>query len=232
MTTTDTATYTIARTAAANPVPGQWDDATWAGVEALAIDRFHDRSSDHRPRVAAKLLHDDEHIYVFFRVEDRYVVSKRTELHEMVCKDSCVEFFVRPRDDAGYFNIEINAGGTMLLYYCAGWKGGPGDGRIRRTPITPAQAAMIDIHGSLPRTVEPEITEPVTWTLQYRLPVALFEAELGPLRPLAGQRWRANFYKCADESSHPHWASWSPVGEKLSFHQPDRFGTIVFAEAD
>ena len=34
--------------------------------------------------------------------------------------------------------------------------------------------------------------------------------------PCQGQRglvsWRANFYKCADASSHPHWLTWPPVG--------------------
>ena len=23
--------------------------------------------------------------------------------------------------------------------------------------------------------------------------------------------WRANFYKCGDDTSHPHWAAWSPL---------------------
>ena len=23
--------------------------------------------------------------------------------------------------------------------------------------------------------------------------------------------WRVNFYKCADDTSHPHWLTWSPV---------------------
>ncbi|MEX0885373.1 MAG: carbohydrate-binding family 9-like protein [Phycisphaeraceae bacterium] len=228
MTTTTPVTYTIAPATPATPsapVPGEWDDATWGGVKPLTVGEFHRRSSDHQPLVQAKVLYDDAALYVFFRVEDRYVLSKRTELHDMVCKDSCVEFFVRPREDAGYFNVEINAGGTMLLYYCASWGGK--DDRDRR-PVEPERAALVEIHPSLPRTVEPEITEPVTWTLQYRLPLALFEPELGPLGPLAGQRWTANFYKCADESSHPHWASWSSVGERLSFHQPDRFGVIEF----
>jgi hypothetical protein len=46
---------------------------------------------------------------------------------------------------------------------------------------------------------------------------------------LSGQTWRANLYKCADLSSHPHWGAWAEIGERLDFHQPSRFGEIAFA---
>ncbi|MCD6337129.1 MAG: hypothetical protein J7M01_02720, partial [Candidatus Marinimicrobia bacterium] len=36
-----------------------------------------------------------------------------------------------------------------------------------------------------------------------------------------------NLYKCGDKTSHPHWASWSPI-DKLNFHQPKHFGEFVF----
>ena len=52
-------------------------------------------------------------------------------------------------------------------------------------------------------------------------------ALLRPAGPVAGQRWRAlatrprcHAFKCGDQTSHPHWASWAPIGEALNFHQP------------
>jgi hypothetical protein len=59
------------------------------------------------------------------------------------------------------------------------------------------------------------------------VPFAFFERYVGKTPLLPGDRWRANFYKCGDATSHPHWASWSPVRE-LNFHRPDDFGTILF----
>ena len=50
---------------------------------------------------------------------------------------------------------------------------------------------------------------------------------LGPLGAVAGQAWRGNFFKCAEDNSHPHWAAWAPVNE-FNFHQPACFGTIRF----
>jgi hypothetical protein len=43
--------------------------------------------------------------------------SVATQYQEMVCYDSCVEFFVQPEPHLGYFNFEFNRGGTMLIYY-------------------------------------------------------------------------------------------------------------------
>ncbi|MCH8859253.1 MAG: hypothetical protein IID54_06710 [Proteobacteria bacterium] len=52
---------------------------------------------------------------------------------------------------------------------------------------------------------------------------------LPALAPLGSTNWRGNFYKCGDKTSHPHWGMWSPITNRLSFHQPALFGDLVFA---
>jgi hypothetical protein len=48
-------------------------------------------------------------------------------------------------------------------------------------------------------------------------------------KPGPGVTWRANFYKCADKTSHPHWLTWAPVNyPKPKFHLPEYFGRIEF----
>jgi hypothetical protein len=48
-------------------------------------------------------------------------------------------------------------------------------------------------------------------------------------QPKSGVRWKANFYKCADKTSHPHWLTWSPVDYPTpKFHLPQFFGTLEF----
>jgi hypothetical protein len=91
-------------------------------------------------------------------------------------------------------------------------------------------AREVRIHHSMPSVVTPEIEKDTEWYIEYRVPLDLFEKYVGPLGPPTGQEWRANFYKCADRSSHPHWAAWAPIGEKLSFHIPWYFGTLRFAK--
>ncbi|MCK7536290.1 MAG: carbohydrate-binding family 9-like protein [Marinilabiliales bacterium] len=42
---------------------------------------------------------------------------------------------------------------------------------------------------------------------------------------LAGKSFRANFYKCGDKLSNPHFVTWNPVGtEKPDYHRPEYFG--------
>lgn len=194
----------------------------------LAVDQVVDtpRSSDHVPAVHARVLYDEERIYVHFRVQDRYVRSCALNFMDSVCRDSCVEFFVQPKGDGAYFNFEINAGGTLHLS-CIRDGTRTGRGFADWEPVDPALAVLVPIHSSLPRTVEPERVGPVAWRLAFSCPWTLFERYLGPLGPRSGSEWRANFYKCADATSHPHWLTWAPVGE-LNFHRPQDFAPLVF----
>jgi hypothetical protein len=88
-------------------------------------------------------------------------------------------------------------------------------------------ASRIEIYHSLPEIVDPEIIDETIWTIEFTIPFAMFEKYVGPLKPVVGQTWRGNLYKCADGSSHPHWATWAPIDE-LNFHLPHCFGYLNF----
>ena len=221
--------YIVKHAASPPDLDGAWESRSWAAAEVVEIAQFHPRSSDHRPRVQARLLYDRSGISVFFRVADRYVRSVATRYLDCVCTDSCVECFLEPKSGAGYFNFEANGGGTFLIYYIEDPARTPGGFR-KYTPVRADLAAAMPVRHSLPATVDPELPGPVEWTLRYTIPWALFEAYVGPLGPVAGQVWRGNFFKCADATSHPHWAAWAAIGEELNFHQPRYFGEIRFAE--
>ena len=86
---------------------------------------------------------------------------------------------------------------------------------------------MIRVYHSLPQTMPIEIPVPLEWCVEYFVPNALLERYVGPLGPPEQRRWRGNFYKCGDETSHPHWASWNPI-ERFDFHQPECFAPLTF----
>jgi hypothetical protein len=207
-----------------------WDAGQWSHAETLEIRSFHPASSEHRPHSQARLLHDERTLFVFFRVEDRFVRCVYTSYQDPVWRDSCVEFFVQPANQDGYFNFEINCGGTLLLGYLGG--AAPCSGTTKKSgPIDRKTAATIKINHSLPRTIEAEIQGPVTWFVQCAIPFSVFEKSTGNIHRITGTTWKANFYKCGDDTSHPHWASWAPIGEKLNFHQPALFAPIHFADS-
>jgi len=177
----------------------------------------------------AKLLHSDEGIHALFRVMDRFVRVVNTGFQAPVWKDSCVEFFVRPQGRGGYLNFEMNAGGSLLAFFIEDWRrsDGPAEFRAFRKLESKWNDAIPRFH-SLPERIEPQITSPVVWTVQYTLPWSLFAEVAGASRPKAGDEWTGNLYKCGNETSHPHWGTWSPIGETLEFHAPDFFGRLVF----
>ncbi len=203
-----------------------WNARQWPDSNTLEITHFRPESSDHRPRTFARVLYDQSGIHGLFRVQDRFVLCKRTEYLDPVWKDSCVEFFVQPGAGAGYFNFEFNCGGAFLCSHIINPERVPG-GFKEFTRLPAAIGTTIKAVSSLPRKIDPEITEPTVWLLRFFVPFSVLEHYVGKLGPVSGQTWRGNFYKCADETSHPHWAAWSPVDE-LNFHLPRCFGTIRF----
>jgi hypothetical protein len=91
------------------------------------------------------------------------------------------------------------------------------------------QCRKIEIASSIQKPVEEEITEPLTWILEYRLPFKILAVHPEFEKPVSGGSWRANFYKCADDSSHPHWITWSPIErQQPDFHRPEYFGVLEF----
>ena len=116
----------------------------------------------------------------------------------------------------------MNCGGTTLFCF-------------QRAPrkdvveIPESEHAKITIAHSLPKIVDPEIATPVAWTVEYRLPIEILQKHCAMTPPAPGVVWRANFYKCGDQTLHPHWLTWSPVAfPKPQFHLPEFFGELVF----
>jgi hypothetical protein len=218
--------YTVRQTDAAPALDGDWNRPEWRRAETAEVAHFRPEGSLHRPRTLVRWLCDPHALHGMFRVEDRYVRAVRTAFGDMVCKDSCVEAFLQPSGSPGYINFECNCGGTLLASFITDPTRAPG-GFKQFVRLAKADGELIGVYHSLPAVVDPEITTPVTWVVQLRIPFALFERYTGPLGDPLGTTWRGNFYKCGDETSHPHWASWSPVSA-LNFHLPPCFGEIRF----
>jgi hypothetical protein len=217
--------YKIKRTTGRIEPKSAWNDELWRESEILELKNYMGPKPGHFPRTLVKLLYDNNNnIYVFFKVEDKYVRAVAQKLNDSVCRDSCVEFFFTPDENLsdGYFNIEINCGGTMLMHQQTARN-------ENIMEISEQDCVKIKICASMPKIVEPEIEEQAIWTVQYCIPLEVLEKYAKIKRPAAGVKWRANFYKCADATSHPHWLTWSLVNRpEPDFHQPQYFGTLLF----
>jgi hypothetical protein len=201
-------------------------DPRWNEAQALLIQHFRPEGSAHRPATTLRLLHDGYSLSGLFLVWDQYVRCVHQTYGDPVYQDSCVEFFVQPKADRGYFNFEFNCGGAFLANYITDPTGAPARFKAH-VRLSAADVTGVRVATSLPRRVEPEINQPVTWWLEFVIPLGVLEKFTGPVGGLSGQVWHGNAYKCGSGTSHPHWAAWSPVDE-LNFHLPRCFGEIAF----
>jgi len=220
--------YTIRPAAKRPSLQGDWDGDVWGGAERLELANFLPQTPSRHARVEVKALYQEDGFFVFFKVRDKYVRSVKRNYQDQVCTDSCVEFFVEPRPGLGYFNFEINCGGTLLLYYC-----------LRRDPaVRPVYDPLpwelgrqVILYHSMPDAVDPEIQADTEWRIEFFAPFSIFAPYVGPVTPAAGQTWRGNFYKCGGDTSHPHYQMWAPMGTVCDFHLPQYFAPIRFAPA-
>lgn len=215
--------YKIVRLNHSIKIDGNWDKPEWKKVKSIEIKNFIRMEPKFRPLAQAKMMYDSDNVYVIFRVQDRSVRSITTEINGPVWKDSAVEFFFSPNTEfpLNFFNLEVNCGGTPLLEYNPNPRIGP-------KPV-PEDIKKIEIGHSLPKIVDPEISGPLTWTVEYRIPLNMLENYSKISRPKKGVIWKANFYKIAEITSNPHYASWSPITHpKPQFHLPQYFGTLKF----
>lgn len=217
-------TYRVHRMKDNPTIDAEWDRAAWKDVPPLTLEYYMGDEPAHQPKVQARVAYDDRFLYLIWKVEDKYVLAKRTKHQQSVCRDSCVEFFFTPGGDPkdeGYYNLETSCTGVKLF-------GIHVDGS-KVEAFTDADFATIATASSLKGPIDPEIPAPTSWTLEYRIPLSLLEKCKAIERPKPGVTWRANFYKCADDASHPHWLTWSPVTyPRPSFHLPKYFGMLVF----
>jgi len=182
-----------------------------------SIDIVNWKEFPYKPVVAFDIARGDKDLYLHFFVRGLSLRAMAYEDGEYVHPDSCVEFFMRKDDELFYTNFEFNCIGTCLA--------ARGNGRHNRTPITSNEFAKIRRYTTLPHVAFEEKKGIHAWELTVAIPFDLMGLDASNLP----NKIRGNFYKCADETSYPHYVTWSPI--KLpapDYHCPEHFGEIYF----
>lgn len=111
--------YKVNRLEQIMAIDANWNKPQWQNVPSVSISNFMGKIPGFCPVVHAKMMYNDENIYLIFNVNDRIVRCLTKNFNGPVWEDSCVEFFFSPNPDRPecYFNIEINCGGTPLMHY-------------------------------------------------------------------------------------------------------------------
>jgi hypothetical protein len=228
-------------------IDGQLDKSAWRA--APWTEDFVDIEGDMRPkpghRTRAKMLWDDEFLYVGAEMEEPHLWGTLTDHDSIVYHDNDFEVFLNPTgDNHNYYELEINALGTVFdLYLPKPYRdGGPADHGWNVVGLRKG----IRLDGTLndPRDLDRG------WSVELAFPWRAFDRHVrregrfvpaGP--PRAGEQWRVNFSrvnwdlevadgayrKVAGRPEH-NWV-WSPQG-LIDMHRPERWGVVQFSEAE
>jgi Domain of unknown function (DUF1083). len=216
----DLPVYYVSRSTNPFVIDGNWNKPEWKRIKSIEIANYMGEMPRFLPGTEVKMMYNDESLFIIFRVRDKYVRSIIREFNGPVYEDSCVEFFFSPDKNhpEEYFDLEVNCGGTPLIFYVPSTK-----------EFTVEDIEKISIAHSMPATVDPEIKELVTWTIECKIPFTVLEKFSNITRPKAGVCWRGNFFKTASKSSNPHYLTWAIVeSSKPNFHLPRFFGELKF----
>ena len=237
-------TYVVPRPSTPIEVDGRLDEDSWAAAPWTAdfVDIRGPDAPTPRFRTRAKMLWDDEALYVAARLEEPDVWARLTRRDTVVFYDNDFEVFIDPTGTThNYYELEVNARETVwdLMLLKPYRDGGPA--------LDAWDIRGLDVGVNVEGTLNDPSDADEGWTVEMALPWDVLEEAAPEERPpQVGEQWRLNFsrvqwpttvvdgryQKDVDTSTaHPedNWV-WSPQGA-IDMHRPEHWGVVQFAEA-
>ncbi len=217
--------YTIYRAGTPITIDGRLDEPCWSAAPDVGAFVFPWWTEGKKEQTVAKLLWDDENLYVSFVCEDAYIWAEYTQRDDPVSRDDCVEVFTAPDPDRprSYFNIEMNVLGIFLDQF---HPEGPG------VPVKEEwNGEDIRIATSIVGTLNDDSDTDEYWILEVAIPFRNFAGAAKHAPPVPGDVWRLGLNRCGGKTN-PQYSQWSASGtEEPQFHSPNDFGRVTFSEA-
>lgn len=188
-------------------------------IEWNKIDEINWKEYPYCPSVDFRIGYTDGAILLEYKVREQTVLAHCGSDNGDIWTDSCVEFFIQPDGSDMYYNIECNCIGSLLI--------GCGHDRSDRQRGDVPISSQIKRWASLGNKTFSERKFDEEWKVCMIIPLtAFFKSNVSSI---AGKTIKANFYKCGDNLTVPHFLSWSPIHtSEPNFHQPAFFGQIEF----
>jgi len=182
------------------------------------IDVINWENYSYRPDLKFRIGHTEKEIWLKYYVKEEHILARETNTNGAVHKDSCVEFFISV-DGKNYYNLEINCIGTIHLAH--------GPDRNNRKFVDPKTIEKIEVSSTLGNEPFEERSGNFEWEMMVCFPIECFAFD--KINALGGRKATANFYKCGDDTTKPHFVTWNPVGtENPDYHRPEYFGKVEF----
>ena len=169
----------------------------------------------YKPEVEFKLSVDEVGFHMHIRAKETNPRREYKEHQNMVCEDSCVEWFVNfmPEECDRYFNFETNANGATYAAF-------------RKDRF---EYQMLEDEDIEEMNIRTEILEK-EWVVDYVVPFSLIRKYVPQYQFCEGMKISTNFYKCGDKTELPHYGIWKefPIPAP-DYHLPHFFGEVILA---
>lgn len=198
--------------------PEMADKLLEKNCEYQLIDVLNWPSYSYKPDVKFKIAHCQNQVLLKYAVSEDNILANIVSINGAVCTDSCVEFFISTHRDDSFYNFEFNCIGTPHAEY--GIVG-------KRELLDPEIVKRIKTRSSLGNQPFDERKGGYQWEIVIIIPGECFVFDKNLV--FKGLNAKANFYKCGDNTSTPHFLTWNPVDtDHPDYHQPSFFGEILF----
>ena len=217
-------TYVAYRTEGALNIDGKLDESSWQ--KAKSTEAFEDISGKGfaapKYETTAKMLWDDDYLYVGAILEEPNITAKLTQRDTIIYYDNDFEVFIDPDSDGhNYFEIEVNANNVLFdLMLDKPYRVG-GDFFLQWD--CPGIQSAIHIEGTLNN---PNDTDKY-WSVEMAIPRQALTLSFNNLLK-AGNIWRINFSRVEWlKKPEENWV-WNATG-RIDMHMPDRWGYLLFS---
>jgi hypothetical protein len=231
--------YVCPRTIITPTLDGQLEEAIWG--HAPWTEDFEDIEGDLKPkprfRTRARMLWDDENLYIGAEMEEPHVWGSLTEHDCVIFYDNDFEVFLDPDGTCQhYVELELNTLNTtwdlmLTRPYRAGGT------RINGFEFHGLRTAVA-IDGTLNDPTDFDLG----WSTEIAIPWSSLRDVTGQsLPPGDGDQWRINFsrvewlheiidgsYQRVPDTSEDNWV-WSATGV-IDMHRPERWGVLQFSD--
>jgi len=229
--------YVCRMAAGAIRIDGVLDEKSWR--EAPWTDDFVDIEGSVRPRpryrTRAKMLWDDQYLYIGAELQEPQVWATLTQHDTVIFRDDDFEVFMDPNgDNLEYYEMEMNALNTVWdLFLEHPYRDG---GKADNSWDIVGLRTAVHIRGTLNMCADRD----TGWTVEIAMPwKALGQYAHRPAPPAFGDQWRINFSRVEWEldttggrcmkipgRKEDNWV-WSPQGV-IDMHQPEMWGYLQF----
>ncbi len=202
------------------PINGKGTSDSWQKTKWIDLPKVSNKKSK-AMHTRFKMLYSNNGIYFLFKCEDQILNATLKSDFLKLWKEDVVEVFLWPNEkEPSYFEYELSPLNFELPLLVTNTNGV----LTRWRPYMYGNDRKVKHKTSVSGGKKKSKASIKSWTAEFFIPFKLLRP-LKNISPKSGTKWRANFYRVDYDYGKTSY-EWRPV--KDSFHEIDKFGTIVF----